>query len=72
MSKKKKKTELDLPLDQKAIITLDVFKGHVTDKVVSPIEENNCIIIYVTNNLTDQFQPLDLKVNGQAKQFLKK
>ena len=31
------------------------------------IEENNYLIIYVPNNLTDQFQPVDFKVDGQAK-----
>ena len=65
----KKKKELNLPLDQKAMLIFDVFKGHVTEKVTSIIEENNCVIIYAPSNLTDQFQPLDLNVNGQAKQF---
>ena len=68
---KKTKKELNLPLDQKAILIFDVFKGHVTE-VTSIIEKNNCVIIYIPSNLTDQFQLLDLNVNGQAKQFLKK
>ena len=68
----KKKKELNLPLDQKAVLIFDVFKRHVTEKVTSIIEENNCVIIYAPSNLTDQFQPLDLNVNGQTKQFLKK
>ena len=46
------------------MLIFDVFKGHVTEKVTSIIEENNCVTIYVPNNLTDQFQPLDLNVNG--------
>ena len=52
------------------MLIFDVFKGHVTEKVTSIIENNNCVITYVPNNLTDQFQLLDL--NNQAKQFLKK
>ena len=67
----KTKKELNLPLDQKAILISDIFKGHITE-VTSIIEKNNCVIIYIPNNLTDQFQLLDLNMNGQAKQFLKK
>ena len=37
----KKKKELNLPLDQKAKLIFDVFKGHVTEKVTSIIEKNN-------------------------------
>ena len=54
------------------MLIFDVFKGHVAEKVTSIIEEINCVIIYVPNNLTDQFQPLYLNVNGQAKQFFLK
>ena len=60
-----------LPIDQKAMLIFDVFKGQVTEKVNSVIEENNCVIVHVPNNMTDKFQPLDLTVNAQAKQFLK-
>ena len=69
---KKKQKELNLPLDQKAMLIFDVFTGHVTEKVTSTIEENNCVITYLPNNFSNQFQLLDLNVNGQAKQFLKK
>ena len=68
----KKLKKLNLPLDQKAMVIFDVFKRHVTEKVASVIEENNCVIIYVPNNLTDQFQLFDLNVIGHSKQFLKK
>ena len=56
------------------MLIFDVFKEHVTEKVTSTsiIDENNCVITNVPNNFTDQFQPLDLNVNGQAKQFLNK
>ena len=46
----KKKKELNLPLDQKAKLIFDVFKGHVTEKVTSIIEKNNSYqIIWQTN-----------------------
>ena len=69
---KKRKVELKLPEHQKAMLIFDVFKGQVTDKVTKFIEENDFVIVYVPNNMADQFQPLDLNVNGQAKEFLKK
>ena len=67
----KRKVELKLPEDQKAMLIFDVSKGQITDKVTKFIEENNCVIVHVPNNMTDHFQPLDLNVNGHAKEFLK-
>ena len=52
------------PLDQKTIFQFDVFEGHVTKKVASIIEENNCVIIYLSNNSTGQFQRLELNVRS--------
>ena len=69
---KKRKVELKLPEHQKAMLIFDIFKRQVTDKVTKFIEENDCVILYVSNNMTDQFQPLDLNVNGHAEEFLKK
>ena len=40
------------------------FEGHVIEKVASIFEENKCVIIYVSNKLTDQFQPLELTVRS--------
>ena len=67
----KRKVEPKLPEDQKAMLTFDVFKGQITGKVTKFVEENNCGIVHVPNNMTNQFQPLDLNVNGHAKEFLK-
>ena len=47
------------PLDQKAMFQFDV-----TEKVASIIEKNNFVMIYVSNKLTDQFQPLELEVRS--------
>jgi len=57
---KKKKAQLELPEEQKAMLIFDVFKGQVTKQVTKLIEENDCVIFYVPNNMTDQFQPLNL------------
>ena len=68
----KKKEELGLPDDQKALLIYDVFKGQKTDKVLKMIEDNHCVSVYVPPNLTHIFQVLDLTINGNAKQFLNK
>ena len=57
----KRKVELKLPEDQKAILIFDVFKGQITDKVTKIIEENNCGNVHVPNNLTDQFKTIGSK-----------
>ena len=66
-----KRKELSLPDEQKAILVFDVFKGQETERVQSLIADNNCISVFVPANMTNYFQPLDLTVNGPAKQFLK-
>ena len=53
--------------DQKALLIFDVFKGQITNKVTKFIEENNFVFVHVPNNVTDQFQPLDLSVNDHTK-----
>ena len=67
----KRKVELKLPEDEMAILIFDVLKGQIINKVTKFIEANNCVIVHVPNNMTDQFQPLNLNVNGHAKEFLK-
>ena len=59
-----------LPVHQKVMLIFHVLKGHVTKKVTHVLEENNRIIVQVPNNMTDQFQLLDLTV-AQARQFTK-
>ena len=49
------------------MLIFHVFKSRITEKVIHVIEENNCIIVQVPNNITDQFQSLDLTINAQAK-----
>ena len=61
-----------MPSDQKALLIFDVFRGQTTKKVTDLIEENDCVKVFVPANLTHEFQPLDLTVNGVAKEFLNK
>ena len=68
---KKKREELKLPSTQKALLIFDVFKGQTTAAYQEVVESNDCVIVFVPANMTNHFQPLDLTVNGPAKQFLK-
>lgn len=52
------------------MLIFHVCKGHVTKKVTHVLEQNNRIIVQVPNDMTDQFQSLDLTVT-QARQFMK-
>ena len=52
------------------MLIFHVCKGNVTKKVTHVLEQNNRIIVQVPNDMTDQFQPLDLTVT-QARQFMK-
>ena len=67
----KKREELKLSQNQKAILIFDVFKGQKTERVQEVIAKNDCVCVFVPANMTNYFQPLDLTVNGPAKQFLK-
>ena len=60
-----KRGELNLPFNQKALLIFDVFKGYTTSAVKEISERNNCVIVYVSANMTNHFQPLDLTVVRQ-------
>ena len=68
----KKQEELKLPTDQKALLISDVFRGQMTDKVKEQLDELNIECVYVPANMMHFFQPLDLTVNGCAKQRMRK
>ena len=64
--------ELGLPEDQSALLIWDVFKGQCTVKVNNLLTKLNIKVTMVPANMTHFFQPLDLTVNGSAKNFMKK
>ena len=64
--------ELGLPEDQSALLIWDVFKGQCTVKVNNHLTKLNIKVVMVPANMTHFFQPLDLTVNGSAKNFMKK
>ena len=67
----KKKHDLGLTEDKKLLLIYDVFTGQTTENIKEYIEENDCVIVHVPNNMTHYFQSLDLTVNAVAKHFLK-
>ena len=66
----RKRAELNLPDDQKALLIFDVLKGQKTQRILDLMVENHSVYLFVPNNLTNEFQPLDLTVNGPSKSFL--
>jgi len=63
--------EMEKP-KQPALVIMDVFRGQITDDVTSLLTENDIHFIFVPNNMTHLYQPLDLTVNKHSKTFLKK
>ena len=62
-----KRIELGLPAGQKALLTLDVFRGQTTDHVAQTLDSLDIKVVKVPANMTHFFHPLDLTVNGSAK-----
>ena len=58
-------------LDQAVILIMDVFRGQMTEEVVSMLRTNNIWLVKVPNNMTHLLQPYDPTVNGHCKSFMK-
>ena len=67
---KQQRQELKKP-GKAAILIMDVFRGQMTEEVVSMLRTNNIWLFKVPNNMTHLLQPLDLTVNGHCKSFMK-
>ena len=62
----------DLPKDQKALLTMDVFSGQMTQAVLDTLQKEGILLSRVPAGMTHIYQVLDLTVNGYAKRFMKK
>ena len=59
----KKVTEQEnLPVDQKSLEIMDVFKGQVTPMVLNLYKESNIVFVLVPANMMNFLQPLDLTI----------
>ncbi len=67
----KKRAELKLSSDQKALVLFDKFKGQCTSSILQLLEDNDISVVMVPANCTDRLQPLDVSVNKAAKNFLR-
>ena len=54
-----------------ALLTLDVFKGQLTEPILNELKYHHIFTCQVPENMTHIYQPLDLTVNGASKNFLK-
>ena len=65
-----KREKLGLPT-QAAFIIMGVFKNQMTTLALQKFASNNIQLVKVPPHLTHIHQPLDVTVNGAAKQFMK-
>ena len=65
------KTTKKLKPDQKSLLIFDVFKGQVTEDVLSFIDQSDMVYTKVPNNMTAEFQVNDLTVNKYNKAYKK-
>ena len=63
--------KLELPT-QATLTIMDVFKGQMTTPVLQKIASSNIQLVKNAPNLTCTYQPLDVTVNGAAKQSMKR
>jgi len=62
--------ELGLP-DHNALLTLDSFKAHTTDKITKMMEERGTTHCVIPQSCTSKLQPLDVSISKPFKQILK-
>ncbi len=67
----KKRAELKLSSDQRALVLFDKFKGQCTSSILQLLEDNDISVVMVPANCTTGLQPLDVSVNKAAKNFLR-
>ena len=56
---------------QAPLVIMDVFRGQITDDVISLLRDNNIHYVLVPNNMTQLFQRKDLTVNKHCKSYPK-
>ena len=49
---------------------MDNFKAYRAGDVLQPLEDNGVLVVFLPANTTDRFQPLNLSINKDAKDFL--
>ena len=67
----KKKQDLGLPDDRKALLLWDVFRAHRMEAVLEKLKTENIEVVFVPANCISELQPLDLSVNKPLKDHMK-
>ena len=67
----KVRKNLHLSTSHAALVIIDHFKGHFTEKVFNVLEQNNVVIVDVPANCTAKLQPMDLSVNKLIKDHMR-
>ena len=52
--------------NQAALVIIDVFCGQITNDVMFFLKENDIDYVFVSNNMTQLFQPMDLTLFKKA------
>ena len=68
----RKRAELQLATTQKVLVIWDVFRGQMTEEIKKKLQSLHMELVPVPANMTHFFLPLDLTVNGSAKQYMRK
>ena len=68
----KKKKELKLDPDQRALCIIDNFSARCTDDVLKLLELPKIDTVFVPSNCTGELQPMDLNINKPVKDMLRK
>ena len=68
----RERTKLQIQNDHTALLFIDVFSVQITSAVLHKLWENYIVLVRVPPNMTNLFQPLDLRVSSAAKAFMKR
>ena len=68
----KKRQDLGLGTNQRALLIFYVFTGQMTSSVREVIEKHNLIVVNIPANMNKYYQVLDLTVNKYGKAFTRR
>ena len=71
-SVEKKRQNLGLDLDFPALVIFDHFRGQCTSKFLAMLEAKHILLAIVPAGCTDRIQPLDVSVNKDVKDCLRR
>ena len=57
--------------NNRALIILDTYSAHLTERFRSALSALNCDIVYIPGGLTPMLQPLDISVNKPIKDYIR-